>query len=302
MTDEDSRESKPSLHGRRLPSEPTVIFLLLAVAIFAYDALVSAKPTSADLEHDGASRTVVVTDAIQSALESDFEWLYGRPPNEDERRLLVRQWIDEEVVFRKALAEGLHLSDSKVRSHLVDKLRLLWGGTPEPPDEAELFEFYVENIEDYYSETRISFDQFFFAARPERPGEIRARLAAGERIVGDSHWLGSRLDRYAESVLRTTFGGAFYERLLSSAPEEWIGPLESPRGYHFVRVIEVTKPQPIPYAELRERLTMDYVSAVREERIAAKVAELRDGYEIVIEQRAARDGLDDARAARWGAE
>jgi hypothetical protein len=301
---------------RRLVAEPVVIFVLLAAGIFAYDALSSdgSELYSSELDRSGpdavageALETIVVSDEIVSALESDFEWLNGRPPSEDESRRLVRQWIDDEIVFRKALAARMHVNDSKVRAHLVDKLHLLWGGSPEPPSEAELFEFYVDHIDEYYTETRISFEQVFFTERPERSDSILARLAAGETIVGDGHWLGDHLDRYAESILRTSFGGEFYERLLSAAPGEWIGPLESSRGHHFVRVTEVTEPEPIPYAELRERLVMDFIADAREKRIDAMIAELRDGFEIVIEREtgsidsglveSATDKLVDRRAA-----
>lgn len=286
MSDETtfSRLERSRQRLRRLVAEPVTIFVVLAAGIFAYDALSSDDTELDAVVREGALETIVVSDEILSALENDFEWLHGRPPTDEESRRLARQWIDDEIVFRKALSERMHVNDSKVRSHLVDKLHLLWGGSPEPPSEAELFEFYVEHIDEYYTETRISFEQVFFDERPERPVAILARLAAGETVAGDGHWLGARLDRYAESILRTSFGGAFYERLLSAPRGEWIGPLESPRGHHFVRVTEVAEPEPIPYAELRERLMLDFIADAREKRIDAMIAELRSAFEIVIER------------------
>ena len=49
----------------------------------------------------------------------------GREPQERELRVLLRQAVDEELLFRKAIAQGMHLIDPLARRRLVRNMRFL---------------------------------------------------------------------------------------------------------------------------------------------------------------------------------
>jgi hypothetical protein len=271
---------------RRLLAEPLTVFALVAAGFFVYHGLMALPatapraPASATPQQPNPSREIIVTPQLIAALEQDFAWLEGRPPNAAETRALIRNWLDDEILFREALARDMHLTDGKTRERLVDKVRMLWIGNPEAPPEPKLLDYYLQNVELYYTDSKISFEHVYFEQEPGKTDSVLASLRAGVPVAGDEFWLGKRLERYDESILRATFGGGFFERLATAAEGSWIGPLVSPRGRHFVRVDEVVPPSPLPYADIREQVLEDWMTDFRNRRIAAKIDELEAGYDI----------------------
>jgi len=76
---------------------------------------------------------VVITAAQVAALEDDFTRRTGAAPTPGDQAALVRQAVDEEVLYREALARGLDRDDRSVRHRVVEKMRFL---TARPDDDA----------------------------------------------------------------------------------------------------------------------------------------------------------------------
>lgn len=280
-------EIRKTSGARKILTEPLSVFVLVAVAIFAYDAgfggAEDGGAQASGIASSSEADVVVIDDTIIAVLQENFAWLEGRQPTEEETRTLINHWVDEEILFREALAQRMHLSDGKMRAHLVEKVRMLWAGSPQTTDDADLLNFYMENMEEYYTEESISFTQVYFQVMPENAADILQRLRAGEEIEGDAYWLGNNLNSYSESILRTSFGGEFYEELLVAPPAEWIGPLESARGYHFARVTEVGEPELLPYQVVRERLDQDWADYQRRQNVSARTEDIKERFTIVME-------------------
>lgn len=273
---------------RKVLKEPIAIFAIIAVGIFAYDAWFSGSgdrraAAISSVPDSRTGDTLVVTENMIENLEDNFRWLEGRAPSADEREELIERWIDEEVLFREALAQQMHMNDGKMRAHLVEKVRMLWAGSPAPDSEADLLDFYTDNMDEYYTEETVSFRQVYFQTLPEDAGAILSRIQEGEMVEGDSYWLGNNLNEYSESILRTSFGGEFYQELLAAPENQWVGPLESARGYHFVRVSAIGEPQLLSYGEVRDRLTSDWADAHRRSNVRQRTGDIRDRFSIVVE-------------------
>ena len=269
----------------RLLKEPLAIFCVAAAGIFVVDAIRNGGETTESLAEadQNAVSTIIVNEAVVDILQEDFEWLEGREPNEEETEQIVQEWLNEEIVFREALRQNMHLSDGKMRAHLIEKVRLLWAGVPSTPSEEDLLAFYMDNIQEYYSETRVSFDQVFYSEQPENADELLERLRAGEDIEGERYWLGDNMSDYAASILRSSFGGEFFTALLEAPLETWMGPYQSPRGYHYVKVSGVQQPQPIAYEAVRDRLLQDWSDAMLFNRVAERTEQIRDEFDVVYD-------------------
>lgn len=275
-------DQKISSGAKNFLTEPLAIFVLVAVAIFGYNA-VSGGSDASDMEAAGGTDVVVIDDTTVMMLQENFAWLEGRQPTEEETQILISQWIDEEVLFREALAQQMHLSDGKMRAHLVEKVRMLWAGSPEPVDEAELLDFYMENMESYYTERTLSFSQVYFEDMPTDPMRILAKLQAGEMVEGEPFWLGKNLNSYSESILRSSFGGEFYEELKAAPVGQWVGPVESARGYHFAQVTRQGEPELMPYQAVRDRLDQDWADHHRRQNVSARTETVKERFTIVME-------------------
>jgi hypothetical protein len=271
----------------RLIREPLSVFVLLAGAIFAYDAWFADysldEEAAASWATWAAPRSIVVTDAVVDALTENYEWLHGRQPDEAETDLLVQGWIADEVVFREGLNQQMHLTDARVRAQIVNKVRLLWAGVPREPAEHELLAYYMDNIGRYYSEPRVSFEQVFFQREQAHSDQLLARLRSGETVDGDGFWLGDVMEGYGLSILRNNLGMDFYKALVSAPVGLWHGPLTSTRGQHYIKLGAVYDSAPLAYADIRDRVERDWYESQRAMGIAEQTMAVMAGHEIVLE-------------------
>ena len=158
--------------------------------------------------HATASRAPIVLTADDVArLRSDYLRETGLEPTADDEAALVDKALDEELLFREALARGLDQGDRSVHNWLVEQMQVLEGeraGDPEqlygraralgldrtdlvvrrilvqkmrllaartaerPPSDAELEAFYAAHRDDYRAPDRVSFWHVFLAS--ERHG------------------------------------------------------------------------------------------------------------------------------------
>ena len=116
---------------------------------------------------------------------------------------------------------------------------------------------------------------------PGNAEEILQRLQAGEEIAGEGYWMGDEMQGYGESIVRTSFGGEFYVTLESAPQNEWIGPLESPRGYHFVRVNSSAEPAPLKFEQVYDRVRMDIIGAEQGRRIEHRLAKINEDFTVL---------------------
>jgi peptidyl-prolyl cis-trans isomerase C len=277
-------EAQIAAKSRKLLTEPLSIFVLVAVVIFAYNAWSGSSDASdaSDAVAANDRDVVVIDDATVAMLQENYAWLEGRRPTDAETQILISQWVDEEVLFREALAQQMHLSDSKMRAHLVEKVRMLWAGSPEPVDEAELLDFYMENMESYYTEPTLSFSQVYFEELTSDAAHVLSTLQAGEVVDGEPFWLGKNLNSYSESILRSSFGGEFYEALKAAPVDQWVGPVESVRGFHFARVSNKGEPELMPYQAVRERLDQDWSAYHRRQNVSVRTETVKERFTIVV--------------------
>lgn len=68
---------------------------------------------------------VVIPATRIAARERRFARDTGRPPTVDERVALVEEAVDEELLYREAVARALDRDDRSIRGHLAEKMRFL---------------------------------------------------------------------------------------------------------------------------------------------------------------------------------
>jgi hypothetical protein len=258
--------------ARQVLADPLTHFILVAAVIFfAYSLHRPDKPR------------IAVSVAIQQSLSTEYELLHGQPPDAHTLTELLDKHVADEVLFREALAQGMHLNDAKTRERLVEKLRFTLTDTVADPTAEELVNFYADNLSLYYSEPKLSFDQVFYAKPPADPAEVLGQLRAGTQLTGDAFWLGSHFEDYAQSMLRGVLGQRFIEELHSAPVGEWYGPLESARGTHFVRMRAITQSTLMPYTQVKDQVEQDWFARKRESNVQAKIHKAEEKYDITIE-------------------
>lgn len=259
--------------ARRVLKDPLFAFLLAGVAIFGGYAAIEA----------GRSVPIRFTAEAEQAMVEEFEALAGRKATPEDRARMKKEYLTEDLLFREALDRNMHLTDGETRKRLVDKVRYLIAGAPAEPREEQLVDYYSSHLDRYRGEARTSFEQMFRSQKPADAPALLARLNAGEAIQADDFWLGRSFPQYGDSMVRGIFAQPFVDALRTAPEGRWIGPIQSPRGWHFVRKTEALPAARIPYAQIRDQVRQDYMMAETSSAIDSAVVRLKEKFDVVDE-------------------
>ena len=250
--------------------DPLFAFLVAGVALFGgYQIIERAQKPP-----------VVFTPQVEQAMVEEYEMLVGRPATAADKARIKRDYLAEELLFREAIDRNMHLTDGETRKQLVDKVRYLIAGAPLEPTDEQLVNHYADNLAQYRAEPRTSFTQVYRAQKPADAALLLAQLNAGERIPSDDFWLGRTFPRYGDSMVRGIFGQPFVATLKTAPDGRWFGPVQSPRGWHFVRKSESIPAAMIPFPAIKDQVRQDYMIAHSEAAIDKALSGLKEKYDV----------------------
>lgn len=257
---------------RRALGEPLLLFAACGALLFgAFGGLQARHAPRIELSIDTRDR-----------LLEDFAAVTGRRPSAPEARDLEERFIADELLFREALANGLHLLDPVTRASLVEAMRRrITGVLPEPTAEA-LINFYADHQERYSAEPTVTFRHVFLRRAPAEAEAVLAALRAGEIPTGDVFPHGETFPAYGHSMLRGLFGQPFLESLAGAPLGSWQGPLRSLHGWHFLLVTAREPARRLPFAAVRNQVMNDWMQARIDRAVDRKLDELRARYAISI--------------------
>ncbi len=244
---------------KRLMHEPLIHFLLIGALLFALFHYVkpasSAAPSSKEIR-------LSLDELAQMAMLFQSQW--RREPTPEEFSRLVESRVQEEILYREALAMGLDKNDEIVRRRMAQKMQFLAEdvATAREPTTAELKSWFEKNSAKFSLPPRLSFRHLYFS--PDRRG-TRAREDAAKALVKlagqpeDSKLATSLADPFmfqdyyrdrAPDYLGKEFGPQFALAVARLAPGSWQGPIESGFGWHLVFVDTVISGRVAAFEEI----------------------------------------------------
>lgn len=264
--------------------EPLVHFVLLGAVVFAVHQWVApSRPAN----------RIVVSDAILRGLRQEHLRQNGAPPTAEEEAGLIQRFVDNEILYREAIAQGLDRGDIIVRRRLVQKMEFILDGedpTPEPTN-AELQAYLEAHAERYAVVERVTLTHVFVGtdqhgSDAERiAAELHAQLAAGAdpATLGDPFLRGRDFPQRTERDLAGIFGVPFAAQVMVLPTGEWSGPLRSSYGLHLVRVSDRSAARRPALQEVRATVLRDWEEERRAAASAQALARLRQRYEVRVE-------------------
>jgi hypothetical protein len=250
----------------------------------------------------GDERLISVDESGLSAfLASEGGRLPGRSLDTlspDERRMLVRDYVQEEALYREARALGLDREDSAIRRRLVQSLRFsLQGegggeGSAREPSEAELRAFLAAHRERYAESAKLSFSHVFFDKARRGTGAARKAARQALETSGKGDWLAMG-DRYpyqrsqievTADALAAELGEDAARRIIAMAPQggRWQGPVESDLGFHLIRIDRKSAGAEPDFAQLRGELIAGWRQERREQHLQHAVDGIVQGYRVKL--------------------
>lgn len=263
-------------------NQPLLHFLVLGGLLFLLDRRLQRPP-----------RRIDVTKETLDGLARDHQRRTGAPPSAAQAQALLAQYLDDEILYREALALGLDRGDIIIRRRLLQKMEFLAEAEAPEPDDAALQALLARHPERYALPARTSLRHVFVsrerhgAAAPAVAAALRARLSSPTipadawRDLGDPFLRGAELREHSDAALAAVFGDDFTAALrdVPVAPA-WSAPLPSRYGLHLVRVTDRQPPRPARLAEVRDPLRRDLREETRQAARSAAAARLRGRYEI----------------------
>ena len=267
---------------RTMVREPLVHFLLGGVGLFLLFGLVSRSDRTADDE-------IVVSGGQIEHMVSVFQKTRQRQPTAEELRGLIDNFIVEEVLYREAVSIGLDQDDTIIRRRLRQKMEFLLDDfTAIEPSDADLQQFLDENPDRFRADALISFVQVYLNEFSRNEAEaVLAKLQSSDIASADdlseSHLLPFRFDNASEAAVSAQFGEKFKTMLFNLDVGQWIGPVDSPFGIHFVRIGNIVAGRVPGLVEIRKEAEREWLADFR--KIAQKeiLEQLKSGYSVTVE-------------------
>lgn len=265
--------------------EPLLHFFVLGLVLFLLYELVA--------DPDGpAPDEIVVDQARLQSLVANFEKTWRRGPTDDELQNLVDAWVREEILYREGVAVGFDLNDPVIRRRVAQKMSFIADGmVPENPTDAELQDWLTNNIAEYEIPATYTLRQVYID--PQRHAddldtvldETLAALQGGADPAsqGDSTLLLSEVSSASSHDVARIFGSVFVASLADIAVGEWVGPVQSGYGLHYVKVSEYTPPRKPELPDVRAAVLRDLLNDKAERINESFYESLRGRYTVRIE-------------------
>lgn len=281
LTMSSNPKATTSAPGKPIWRQPLVHFLLVACAVFLFDALRGG-------EAPRKGEVIVISPAQIERLRANWAQSWDRPPDDLELEKLIDDHVAEEIYNREARALQLDQDDAVIRRYLRQKMELLTTGSlivPEP-SESEILAYFADNIDKYAGAPQLDFQQVYLGQDASAKVEtVLAALRSGYMPEGlpEQHGLPSEMTSANQVRISRVFGVTFYDALAGLEPGSWQGPVRSALGVHLVK-ITLQEPGAKPaFSEVKDRVAADWQLSKRGELEAAAFERLKAKYDVRVE-------------------
>ena len=271
--------------------EPLLHFLLIGGVMFAIYAYFERGPATAE-----TSKEIRLTPDDVLAMGTYFQAQWRRMPTPEEFGLLVENKIQEEVLYREAVAMGLDKDDIIVKRRMAQKMQFLAEdvAAAHEPDRAELEAWYAKNADKFALPGRINFRQIYFS--PDRRGEhthedavkalaklagqpVDSKLAAS---FSDPFMLQEYYGDRSSNQLAKEFGPVFAQAIFRTKVGAWQGPIESGFGWHLVFVDSFVPGRAPAFAEVEPEVKTAWLGAQKEQAWRKAYETMRAKYTVLL--------------------
>ncbi len=279
IADSGSNVDRFERRPRSWLSEPLLHFVALGGLLFAIDHVVV---TRADDPH-----TIIVSADVNKELADIFAGSRNRPPTPEELKALQKVWLDNEVLYREGLANGLDRGDQMLRDRIIFKsIGLIESSVKvQAPDDKVLKAWFEQHRDKYDEVPRISFEEAALSGTNDE-AEVRAFVAAlNSGTPGDAK-AGLRVFKARPvSTIDQAYGGDFTRSLEALPLNSW-SALPTRDGWRAIRVTEVRPGAPADFEQRRAAILADWKDANASDQRTAAVRELWKKYNIRYESAA----------------
>ena len=274
---------------RTLLGEPMLHFLLLGIVLFAI------YQWKAPVDSDG--RRIVITRGVVDDLVTQHVAARGREPSSTELNHLIESYVRDEILYREGVKLGLDRDDIVVKRRVRQKIELIEeedASTREPTD-ADLAAYLAANPGRFVQPAILTFDQVFLGQLTAGQGVVHAVAVTHQALLsgadpaelGKPTLLPHRMTRTPADLVARDFGASFAAALEKVPVGEWVGPIDSSFGAHYVRVSDRTPAAAPQLAAVRDQVVREWENERRQRARNEAYEKMRGDYQVSIETKSA---------------
>ena len=267
---------------RTLLSEPMLHFLLIGIALFGAYRWVSPG--------DSGERRIVITQGVVDHLVTQHVAARGREPSTTELNHLIESYVRDEILYREGVRLGLERDDIVVKRRVRQKIEMIAeeDASTRAPTDADLVAYLTANQARFVQPAILTFDQVFIGESRSGPGVVHVVTVTGEALrkgadpeqLGKPTLLPHRMTRTPADLVARDFGASFAAALEKVPVGEWVGPIDSSFGAHYVRVSDRTPAAAPQLAAVRDHVVREWENERRQRARTDAYARMRGEYEI----------------------
>lgn len=264
---------------KKIFKEPLFHFLFIGASLFLIYSLVNKR---------NAEDEIVIDNYVINELATKWQMQSNREPTFVELKALIDLYIEQEVLYREALAMNFDHNDEIIKRRLAKKMEFIADDLAESlqPTDEMLTAYYNKNSHSYARPSVYTFKQAFFNAQKRESALEDAVEALENELPGDSGDPLSLPSYYSDTdalKISIDFGKAFSNALDTLPLQKWTGPVRSGFGVHLV-FIEAKKSSGIyTFDEVKEKVNIDYNFHASNEFRKELVSSLLKDYKISFE-------------------
>ena len=256
-------------------SKKILIFLSIALFLYLVDWLLN----------NNDERMIYVSDNEIDFLISTWNDQMQRPPNQEELKIIIDNYIQNEVLYREALTLNLDRGDIIVKRRLVQKLGFLKQEEGVIiPNDRELKIFFDENRDGFRIPKRLSFDHTFFSKESRSFEEVKQYLI-NKNIKGDPFLLGKNFSDKTIRQIQRDFGEKFAGVLDNLVNLESNLIIESIYGWHIVNVSNIENSYLPKFNSIKDKLLDSYLLIKKDEILKEYTEELIKSYDVSLSKK-----------------
>jgi PPIC-type PPIASE domain len=234
--------------------EPLLHFVLIGTALFGfYRWKVPADPVG---------RRIVITRGVVDDLVTQHVAARGREPSPAELKRLIESYVHDEILYREGVALGLDRDDIVVKRRVRQKIEVMAEeeAAARTPTAQDLSAYLAANQARFLQPAILTFEQ-----------------------VGKPSLLPQRMMQTPADLVARDFGPSFAAALEKAPVGEWVGPIDSSFGAHYVRVSDRT-PAVVPkLADVHDVVVREWEHERRQRARNDAYARMRRAYDVTID-------------------
>jgi PPIC-type PPIASE domain len=276
---------------RKLLVEPMLHFLLMGIALFVgYRSMAPG---------DSAGRRIVITQGVVDDLVTQHVAAKGRNPSSTELNHLIESYVRDEILYREGVRLGLERDDIVVKRRVRQKIEMIAeeDASTRAPTDADLSAYLTANQARFVQPAILTFEQVFIGESTSGPGVVHAvaltrealRKGADPEELGKPTLLPHRMTRTAADLVAREFGASFAAALEKAPVGEWVGPIDSSFGAHYVRVSNRTPAVAPQLTAVRDQVVREWENERRQRARNDAYTKMRGEYQVSIETKLATE-------------